>query len=148
MSLPANHVQREPEIRGHQKFQVQFTETGIFFHYFNVDDDTFNQSKFKQPMTELTYVAPSGIHGLGLFAAKKIDKNCVIGWLKGKPSTRDGSYVLWLNDEEGFEVSCNLRYINHSNQPNACYYNDLSVVALRDIEPGEEITHDYGDAHW
>jgi SET domain-containing protein len=25
------------------------------------------------------------------------------------------------------------------------YYDDLSVVALRNIEPGEELTHHYGE---
>ena len=99
-------------------------------------------------MSKLTYVAESTIHGLGLFAARKITRDSIIGWLKGRPSTEDGSYVLWLNDNEGFEVHCDLRYINHSSKPNACYYDDLSVVALRDIEVGEEITHNYGSAHW
>ena len=99
-------------------------------------------------MTSPIYVAPSAIHGMGLFAAEKIACNSVIGWLDGRPADEDGSYVLWINDEEGIEVLCDLRYINHSSKPNACYYDDLSVVALRDIEPGEEITHDYGDAHW
>ena len=60
----------------------------------------------------------------------------------------DGAYVLWVSETEGFEVSCDLRYINHSDRPNACYYDDLSVVALCDIQPGEEITHDYGCVDW
>ncbi len=55
--------------------------------------------------------------------------------------------MLWLDDKTGFEVSCELKYINHSDSPNACYYNDKSVVALKDIEKGEEITHNYG-ADW
>ena len=44
---------------------------------------------------------------------------------------------------QGIEVLCRFRYINHADDPNACYYDDFSVVALRDIWPGEEITHDY-----
>ena len=72
----------------------------------------------------------------------------MIGWLRGKPSRGDGPYVLWLSEQQGIEVLCDLKFINHSNQPNACYYDDLSVVALRDIHPGEEITHDYGSAEW
>ena len=36
-----------------------------------------------------------------------------------------------------------LRYINHHPDPNAVYYDDLTVYALRDIAPGEEITHNY-----
>ncbi|WP_084639091.1 SET domain-containing protein-lysine N-methyltransferase [Haliea salexigens] len=39
----------------------------------------------------------------------------------------------------------NQRCLNHSNDPNVSYYADLSVVALRDIQAGEELTHHYGD---
>lgn len=96
---------------------------------------------------ELTYVAESDIHGKGLFAVKEINKGTVIGYLSGNETSVDGMYVLWLDHETGFEVSCNLRYINHSDQPNACYYDDKSVVAIRDIHAGEEITHNY-EADW
>ena len=60
----------------------------------------------------------------------------------------DGPYVLWISETRGIEVLCDLRYINHADEPNACYYDDLSVVALRDIEQDEEITHDYASARW
>jgi len=32
---------------------------------------------------------------------------------------------------------------DHSDSPNAVYYDTLEVCALKDIAPGEEITHDY-----
>ncbi len=99
-------------------------------------------------MPSPTYVAASPIHGRGLFAAAEIASGTVIGWLRGIPAKQDGPYVLWLDSEAGIEVQCDLKYINHSDQPNACYYDDLSVVALRDIQPGEEITHDYGCVDW
>ncbi len=99
-------------------------------------------------MPKSTYVAASSIHGLGLFAAKKIKKDSIIGWLESKPSDVDGCYVLWVTDSKGIEVLCDLKYINHSDRPNACYYDDLSVVALRDIDADEEITHNYGSADW
>ncbi len=96
-----------------------------------------------------TYVAESGIHGKGLFAAESIKKDTIIGYLDGKPTQEDGMYVLWLNGETGFEVSGKLKYINHSDDPNACYYDDKSVVALCDILPDEEITHNYeADVDW
>jgi len=41
----------------------------------------------------------------------------------------------------GFAID--LRFINHSDEPNAAYYDTLEVCALTDIAPGEEITHDY-----
>lgn len=99
-------------------------------------------------MPKNTYVAPSAIHGQGLFARIPIRDGEVIGYLQGRPSTKNGDYVLWISATRGIEVLCDLRYINHSDSPNACYYDDLSVVALRDIAAGEEITHDYGCNDW
>lgn len=94
----------------------------------------------------LFYVKESPIHGKGLFARKKIKQGQVLGYVKGSPTRKDGPHVLWLDDlGQGFRVECDLKYINHNEHPNACYYDDLSVVALRDIRKDEEITHHYGD---
>ena len=95
-----------------------------------------------------TYVAVSAIHGKGLFANSAIPGGAVIGWLKGKPCSTDGDYILWISEHQGIEVLCDLRYINHADEPNACYYDDLSVVALRDIAAYEEITHNYNSDDW
>ena len=92
-------------------------------------------------------IAKSPIHGMGLFAVRRIEKGELIGNLEGEYTTEDGMYVLWIDARTGFRVTNALRYINHADDPNACYYDDLTVVALRDIEPGEEITHDY-NADW
>lgn len=91
----------------------------------------------------LTYVNKSGIHGKGLFAQTDIPKETVIGTLEGKPCQQDGIYVLWLSETQGFEVSCQLKYIDHSKKANACCYDDLTVVVLRNIKQHEEITHNY-----
>lgn len=85
----------------------------------------------------------SAIHGRGLFATTLIHDGDVIGELKGEITRDDGEYVLWINDHIGLNVTNDLRFINHSDEPNAAYYDDLTVVAVRDIHPGEEITHDY-----
>jgi SET domain-containing protein len=95
------------------------------------------------PNNGLTYVGRSNIHGRGLFASRPIARGTVIGHVEGTPTRRNGAYTLWLDEENGIRVTCNLRFINHSPRPNARYYDDLSVVALRSIEPDEEITHDY-----
>lgn len=100
------------------------------------------------PLQKLTYVGKSQIHGNGLYARAAIGKGTIIGELTGNPCREDGCYVLWLTESEGFEVICDLKYINHSENPNACYYDDLTVVALRNISKGEEITHDYETADW
>jgi len=94
------------------------------------------------------YVADSPIHGRGLFAGNHIPAGTVIGRVEAVPSSRDGDHVLWLSADEAVEVICDLRFINHSDEPNACYYDDLSVVALRDIQPHEEITHNYASSDW
>lgn len=95
-------------------------------------------------------VRESPLHGRGLFATKNIPEGEVIGWLKtkkAKKSKLDGPYVLWVGGDKPVRVTCDLRFINHGDAPNAAYYDDLSVMALRDIEPGEELLHNYmGDA--
>jgi len=98
----------------------------------------------------MTEVKQSPLHGRGLFAATHIPAGTVLGDLVTVPAEDhelDGPYVLWLGDTEPVKVTCDLRFINHSDTPNAVYYDDMTVVALRDIEPGEEVLHDYmGDA--
>lgn len=93
------------------------------------------------------YVDSSDIHGMGLFAKKKIKKGTIIGELQYKKAKKDGPYVLHVGRKglKSVEVVCDLKYINHSRKPNAVYYDDLTVVALRDIKKGEEITHFYGE---
>lgn len=91
-------------------------------------------------------VRDSHIHGKGLFARTTITEGTLIGEVQGKPVEADGPHVLWI--EEGvsaIEVENEFRFINHDKDPNAAYYDDLTVVALRDIEHGEEITHNYGE---
>ncbi len=89
-------------------------------------------------------VKESGIHGKGLFAKTDINKDEIIGSIKFNPTDKDGPHVLWIADQ-GILVECDLKFINHSKDPNACYCEDLDVVAIKNIKKGEEITHDYGD---
>jgi SET domain-containing protein len=95
-------------------------------------------------------VKQSPLHGRGLFATEYIPEGTVIGTVKTEPAKDhelDGPYVLWVDGEKPVCVTCDLRFINHSDEPNAAYYDDLSVMSVRDIAPGEEIVHDYmGDA--
>ena len=104
--------------------------------------------EFKFKMRAATYVADSPIHGKGLFAADHIVAGSIIGWLEGIPCEVDGCYVLWLSATQAIEVTCDLKYINHADRPNACYYDDLSVVALEDIAPHQEITHNYANTDY
>lgn len=93
------------------------------------------------------YVKKSPIHGKGLFANQLIAAGDIIGVIKGRQTSENGPYVLWLSEKQAIEVTGVLRYINHSKKPNACYCDDLTVVALKDIRAHEEVTHDYG-ADW
>ena len=89
------------------------------------------------------YIARSPIHGKGVFASRPIKEGEIIGTLNVSPATRNGHHVLWISENQKVRVNCSLRYVNHSDEPNAVYYDTLEVVAIRDIEKGEEITHDY-----
>ena len=89
------------------------------------------------------YVDDSPIHGKGLFAGCHIGAGELIGVIRGVRASEDGAHVLWVDGKKGIRVECDLRYINHSDEPNAVYYDTLEVCALKDIAPGEEITHNY-----
>lgn len=105
-----------------------------------------------------TYLAPSPIHGTGVFTAVPIPAGAVI-WGYDHPVDweirpeemlsipepfqsrfRHFSYL----DERGVYVLCgdNARFMNHSLTPN-CDDSGVATVAARDIAVGEELTCDY-----
>lgn len=108
-----------------------------------------------------TYLAPSSIEGLGIFAAEDIragtriwqsdpDFDVHISMARyeaAPPQLREllDRYAYPAPDRPGFLIfeSDNGRFMNHSRQPNT----DFSTIgigwALRDIAAGEEITCDY-----
>lgn len=100
-------------------------------------------------ITDKVYVGESSIHGRGLFAAKKIREGDLLGVLTCKKTKKDGPHVLWVEKRKDkydlYKVTCDFKYINHSSTPNVAYYDDLTVVALRDIKRDEELTHYYGE---
>jgi len=93
--------------------------------------------------TDLVYVKASKTHGKGMFAAKKIKKNVVLGPLLGRPTKKDGTYVLWLTAKKGFRVTNDYRFINHSFKPN-CALTGSEVITLKSIKKDEELFHHYG----
>jgi hypothetical protein len=98
--------------------------------------------------------------GLGLFAVKPFANKAYIATYRGKwiPTTHahererrfGAKYMFEVNRQWTIDGSPrhNLgRYINHSCRPNAeavLRNRRIVFVALRAIEPGEEITYDYG----
>jgi len=100
--------------------------------------------------------------GLGLFATKPIKRAGYIATYRGRllpteeadrREARGAKYMFSLNSKRTIDGSprWNLaRYINHSCQPNAKPVGrkgGIVIVALRRIEPGEEITYDYGQEY-
>jgi SET domain-containing protein len=96
----------------------------------------------------LVFVAPSEIHGRGLFAARQLATGQLIGAYNGPEVTEDGVYVLWIEDDSGeswtgHDGENEMRFMNHANAPNA-EMDGLDCYALKDIAVGAEITIDYG----
>lgn len=94
------------------------------------------------------FVAVSSIHGRGLFAAQTLSQGELIGVYDGPVVLEDGPHVLWIEDGHsgewtGYEGANEMRFMNHSNDPNAEMHG-LDCYALRRIAPGTEITIDYG----
>lgn len=107
-------------------------------------------------------IAPSTIHGVGVFALRSISKgerlyctpnmipkfyNIPFGSLsKLLPEVRELVLSRWASVING-SIFCSpnddahlLMFVNHSYSPN---YNVVSDTALRDIQAGEEILEDY-----
>ncbi len=100
--------------------------------------------------------------GLGMFATERIPKNTRIFEYTGRIITNAAAekipgkprYLYDLNKRFTLDGSprSNLgRYANHSCRPNAVdytYRGRVYVKSLRVIEPGEEITYDYGKTYF
>lgn len=95
--------------------------------------------------------------GLGLFAAVPIKKReTIIEYVGRRMSSKEGdemennSYIFTVNskiDIDGSPRWNTARYANHSCRPNCesvIRQSRVFIVALRNIQPGEELTYDYG----
>ena len=111
--------------------------------------------RLPEPMADPRYtsnskvcVKASSIHGLGVFAQVDIPAFTYIGTYRGPITHEDGMHVLWLYDEAlddwiGIDGENEMRFLNHSSDPNA-EWSDVDLYATRWISAGEEITFDYG----
>jgi hypothetical protein len=103
----------------------------------------------EQRMLGRIEVRVSRIHGRGIFALKRLRRGQGIGRFEGDRATHDGTYVLWLVDEDGSESGIRgrnaLRFLNHGERANAEFQGD-ELYALRNVQPGIELLIDYGEA--
>ncbi len=101
--------------------------------------------------------------GLGLFAIKPIKRAAYIATYRGRRlspeetarrEARGASYLFEVNSRwtiDGSARSNVARYINHSCRPNAKPVGrngGIVIIALHRIEPGEEITFEYGSEYF
>ena len=91
-----------------------------------------------KPLPEFLTIKKSKIHGLGLFASKNIVQGQTLGI----------SHIPHKDFEDGFIRTPVGGMVNHSDDPNVVKMKELTkgvyhLVAIRDINKGEEITVKY-----
>ena len=94
------------------------------------------------------FVGRSPIHGRGLFARRRIEREEYIGTYRGRRTQKNGMHVLWIWNAarerwEGIDGANEMRFLNHAARPNAEWWG-TELYATRAIAEGEEITFDYG----
>jgi SET domain-containing protein len=95
-------------------------------------------------------VAPCDV-GLGVFALRRFREGERLVRFNGTITDRldpihhtpDGANLLQIGRERYLYPRPTAIYVNHSCRPNAGLRGTRTLVALRDIEPGEEIRFDY-----
>jgi SET domain-containing protein len=116
---------------------------------------TVSPAVYRSPKIE---VRGSPLQGLGVFAVQKIARGEVVAIKAGHIVTaQELSAItpvvgdLALQISENFYLSPKTRndidkmsvFINHSCEPNVGFDGQITYVAMRDIEPDEELFHDY-----
>lgn len=118
-------------------------------------------------LTIKTYLAPSSVHGIGLFAAEDIPAHTVV-WKFNNHIDKVFSELAFLRICQGlddfglkhflnscyrragryFYLTDNARFINHSDRlDNIIFADDNAEVTVRDINAGEELLENYYHAY-
>lgn len=110
-----------------------------------------------------TYVAPSDVEGVGVFASEPIKKGTLIwryepsfdrlvpaAWLDEQSATMQDflrKYAYPAHDQPDMLVIeiDNGRFMNHTTAPNTDFKKVIEGYALRDIAPGEELLCNYSE---
>jgi SET domain-containing protein len=118
-------------------------------------DDLSEIRCYRSPKIE---VRSGGLEGRGVFAKERIKQGEVVAVKAGHIVTADqlseitetvGDFALQIHDRfylspiSKEEVDRMTIFINHSCDPNVGFDGQITYVAMRDIEPGEELCHDY-----
>jgi len=101
-----------------------------------------------------TEIKDSKIHGLGLYTLQTIKKGDIIAKLNEfdiKISIEEipPMYIEFFNhyfgkQKEYYQVYFdNMRFMNHSDDPNCINTNNGLCIAIKDIDIGDELTCDY-----
>lgn len=100
-------------------------------------------------------IRPSTIHGKGMFAVAALARDEVVAVWGGRfvsrgdaEQARVAGKAVQQIDEDVFEVFDRDQpgltyYHNHSCEPNTGMRDEVTILALRAIQPGEELTIDY-----
>lgn len=119
------------------------------------------------PQKFAVVVAPSAIDGLGAFAAEFIPARRKIGEIRGESILTTEAhararvaakasgriFMIALSERRTLDASAStdvLRHANHACEPNTVLkvqQGRVAFYALRDIQPGEELTARYGPTH-
>ena len=141
-------------------FRISFDLSSVLGETWGIETVADN-AKHEQPVLETAQVVfqRSPIHGIGGFARRFIPKNArVIEYVgeridKAESLRRceaDNPYIFTLNQETDLDGSVGwnpARFLNHSCAPNCeaeVREERIWIVAQRDIQPGEELTFNYG----
>jgi hypothetical protein len=126
----------------------------------------FEQQNFERrvPMIPLSYLSPktavkaSAIHGKGLFALDAIQRGEIVcvkgGYIFGRdqlpgiarrlgPAEIQIAPDLFIGPLHADERDGSMIFSNHSCDPNIGVQGQIVFVAMRDIQAGEELTHDW-----
>jgi SET domain-containing protein len=125
--------------------------------------DSLDMAEPSDPQKYAVDVLPSPIDGRGVFASVTIRARRKIGEIRGESiSVREARrrargaariMIVEVSERRAIDASAStdpLRFTNHSCRPNAVLrirQGRVELYALRDIEPGEELTVDYGETH-
>lgn len=106
-------------------------------------------------MTQAFIIKDTKKYGSGCFARKSLKRHELIHTMHGKTISLSQMVALVTHGKERIDdplqvgrrtyvdLDTTSRSFNHSCEPNAGIRDRNSLVAIRDIQPGEEITYDY-----